>query len=247
MGDKPAILNPVMRCIGVAEPQAAAHFYRDVLGFGISELNGATEASFGPARIRFGTEDYDPYNVRPIPAGSAMLFFETDDVAALHAAIRAQGGRPSELSDANWIKMRMFEVRDPDGHALWFAQSYAEPDTPKPQPMMRQALPEMPFDRVPAAVEYYEDVLGFKVNYQQEDLGVMYRDEITVLLIQRSAKHAGIGSFEVYIEDADRLYAELLQKGAKVQGEPVSRPWGLREFSVLDIEGNRITFAQTFE
>jgi len=27
----------------------------------------------------------------------------------------------------------------------------------------------------------------------------------------------------------------------------VSHPWGLRDFSVLDLEGNQITFGQTFE
>jgi hypothetical protein len=32
-----------------------------------------------------------------------------------------------------------------------------------------------------------------------------------------------------------------------VQGEPVSQPCGLREFTVSDPEGNEITFAQTFE
>jgi uncharacterized glyoxalase superfamily protein PhnB len=43
------------------------------------------------------------------------------------------------------------------------------------------------------------------------------------------------------------LYAELRAKGANVQGEPVSQPWGLREFRVLDPEGNQLTFGQTFE
>ena len=51
----------------------------------------------------------------------------------------------------------------------------------------------------------------------------------------------------LYVRDADKLYAELREKGANVQGEPVSQPWGLREFSVLDIEGNQIKFGQPFE
>jgi len=55
-------------------------------------------------------------------------------------------------------------------------------------------------------------------------------------------KHTGNGSCHVYIRDADALYAELLSKGANVQGEPLSRPWGFRDFAVLDLEGNRITF-----
>jgi uncharacterized glyoxalase superfamily protein PhnB len=49
------------------------------------------------------------------------------------------------------------------------------------------------------------------------------------------------------VEDADALYEELRAKGAKVEGPPVSYPWGLRDFSVVDLEGNRITFSQTFE
>ena len=41
--------------------------------------------------------------------------------------------------------------------------------------------------------------------------------------------------------------AELVGKGANVQGESVSRPLGLREFRVLDPEGNQLIFGQPFE
>src|SRR5262249_16713924 len=154
-------------------------------------------------------------------------------------------------------KMQMFEIRDPDGNTLWFGQSYDKPTGPTLAPLLLQALPELPFNDVAAAVAYYCDVFGFRINYQQHDLGVMYRDRVTVLLIARTPvavsfmthtpRHNGIGSFEVYVENADTLYAELSAKGANLQGEPVSHPWGLRDFRVLDIEGNRITFAQPFE
>lgn len=237
-----------MRFIGVADTARSIAFYRDVLGFEVRDESGVIEAICGPARIQFGSEDYAPDNWEdPRPPGSAILFFQTDDVDAMHRAIHARGGTPSELEEVNWIKMRMFEIRDPDGHTLWFGQSYDEPHRPGPPPMMQKALPELPFNDVAAAVAYYRDVLGFRINYQQHDLGVMDRDEITVLLIARTDRHSGIGSFEVYIEDADALYAELRAKGANVQGEPVSHPWGLRDFQVLDLERNRITFAQPFE
>jgi len=237
-----------VRFIGAADPARSAAFYRDVLGFELRENEGALEALSGPARIRFGADDYAPddYNTAR-PVGSATLFFETDEVAAMHDAIRARGGKPGEIAKVNWIKMQMFEIRDPDGHPLWFGQSYDRPVTRSAEPMMRQALPELPFDDVAAAVTYYCEVLGFHINYQQQDLGVMDRDEITVLLIARSPRHTGIGSFEVYIRAADALHAELRARGANLQGEPVSHPWGIRDFSVLDLEGNRITFAQTFE
>ena len=248
MDKKPAIVSPVMRHIGVADPDRGAAFYRDVLGFELREHEGGTEAWYGPARIRFGAHDYAPddYNAAR-PASAATLFFEIDDITGMHAAIGTRGGKPGEIAKVNWIKMEMFDIRDPDGHVIWFGQSYDRPLTRPAMPMMRQALPELPFDDVPAAVAHYRDVFGFHINYQQHDLGVMDRDEITVLLIARSPRHTGMGSFEVYIRDADALHAELRQKGANLQGDPISHPWGIRDFRVLDLEGNRITFAQTFE
>jgi catechol 2,3-dioxygenase-like lactoylglutathione lyase family enzyme len=232
-----AIVSPVSRSIGVADIARSIAFYRDVLGFDVREQSGVTEAIYGPARIQFDAG----------PAGSAMLFFETDDVAAMHAAIRSRGGDPSELEKVNWIKMRMFAVRDPDQHVLWFGQSYNVPESPAPKHMLKQALPALPLSDVAAGVAHYRAALGFKINYQQDDLGVMYRDAVTLLLIARTERHKGISSAYIYIENADALYEELRAKGANLQGEPVSRPWGLREFRVLDPEGNDLGFGQPFE
>ena len=229
---RPAITSPVSRGIPVSDPRRSAAFYRDILGF---EIRGE-EAISGPAKIFFG---------QPSPR-QAVLFLETADVEAMHAAIAQKGGNPTGIEKVNWIKQSMFAVRDPDGHTLWFGQSFDQPGDPQPS-LLRQALPELPFDDVAAAVTYYVNVLGFHINYQQPDLGVMDRDRITILLIARDARHTGIGSFEVYVEDADALYAELRARGAHLQGEPVSHPWGLRDFRVLDLENNRITFAQPFE
>ena len=119
--------------------------------------------------------------------------------------------------------------------------------TPLSTVMLRKIMPEMPCDDVGAAVAYYRDVLGFTVNYSQHDIGVMDRDRVRLLLIARTERHRGIGSCYIYVEDADRLHAELSKSGAKVADAPVSRPWGLREFHVEDLERNRITFGQPFE
>ncbi len=241
MDTKPAIVAPVMRFIGVA-------FYRDILDFEIREESGRIEAVCGPARLQFGERDYAPGHAGELlPLGSAMLFFNTSDVSAMHAAIRARGGAPSEIEKVNWIKMRLFEIRDPDGHTLWFGQPYDQPGRPRPSAMMLKTLPHLPVVDVGAAVAHYRDVLGFHINHQQDDLGVMDRDRITVLLIPRADDRPGIGSTYVYVADADALYAELRTKGANIQGEPVSHPWGLRDFAVLDADGNCLTFGQPFE
>jgi uncharacterized glyoxalase superfamily protein PhnB len=224
-------------------------YWRDVLGFDVREHtgDGTVELRSGRARIQFGALDAAPDFSKEGPPGSAIVFFDTDDVQAMHAAIRRRGGEPTELEKVNWIKRRVFEVRDPDGHVIWFGQSYHQKSPDRPRRMMTRIMPELPSDDVPAAVVHYRDVLGFSINYAQDDIGVMERDEATLLLIARTPQHTGIGSAYFYVRDVDGLYAELVRSGADVQGEPVSQPWGLREFRVLDPDRNRLTFAQTFE
>ena len=248
----PEIVSPVSRRIAVTDVQRSIGFYRDVLGFKaqpVRETYGHrvdAEVIRETARLQLGLKTNGE---RLTPA---IVFFETDDVAAMRNDVAARGGTPSPLQRVNWIKMEMFEVRDPDANALWFGKSFhiaptIDLHTPPGKGQLLQILPELPLSDVPAGVAYYRDVLGFSINYQQQDLGVMYRDSVTLVLVQKTPDHHSIGSCYVYIRDADVLHAELLTKGAKVQGEPVSKPWGLRDFSVLDLEGNCITFGQTFE
>ncbi len=241
----PRIVAPVSRFISVADVDRSVAFYRDVLGFQAREQ--AVES--GPARIELVTADSARDSTgEPRPRGAAILFFETDDVAAMRDAVLARGGKPSEMEKANWIKMQLFEIRDPDGHTLWFAQSFQQPEQGKdPLRQLQQMLPELPLSDVPAGVAYYQKVLGFRINYAQQDLGVMDRDDVTVVLIARTEQHTGIGSCGAYVRDADALHAELTSRGANILGPPVSHPWGLRDFRVLDLEGNRLTFAQPFE
>jgi len=223
------IVSPVSRDLLVADPACSAAFYRDVLGLG-SIVN-----------IDFRKGSSPPQSI----------FIETSDVAALRESIAARGAAPSEIQRVNWIKMEMFEVRDPDGHALWFGQSFnrdtIDMHTSAGRGQLRAMHPMLPHSDVAAGIAHYRDVLGFTINYAQDDLAVMDRDSVRILLVARGEKFSGIGACSAYVRHADALYAELAGRGANVQGEPVSHPWGLRDFRVLDLEGNELTFGQTFE
>jgi len=244
----PRIVFPVSRHLSVADVDTSIAFYRDVLGFE-ARRSPVVEVVSGPARIELTIAAAAADSTgEERPRGAAIVFLETDDVAGMRRDVVARGGAASELEKVNWIKMQVFQTQDPDGHTLWFAQSFQEPDQPKdPSRQLMQMLPGLPLSDVATGVEYYQRVLGFHVNYVQSDLGVMDRDDVTILLIQRKPEHSGVSFCEAYVRDADALHAELVGRGAKVLGEPVSHPWGLRDFHVLDLEGNRITFAQPFE
>lgn len=240
-----SVTAPAVRVLEVADVGASQAFYRDVLGFELrstgadADPRAATELARGPARLQLV-----PVSARP--GTRQVVFFQVADLASLHARLQARGAAPSERTRVNWIKYEVFELRDPDDHTLWFGQSFDRPYESGAEPMLEKALPMLPCQDVAAAVAYYGDVLGFHIDYQQHDLGVMYRDDVTVLLVPRG-QPATFGAAEFYIRDADALYRELAGRGAAVQGEPVSHPWGLRDFVVLDPDGNRLVFAQPFE
>jgi len=259
------ITAPLSRLLAVQDLDRSIAFYQDVLGFEVREPQGdygfgtTVEVVSGPARLQLRTGKSAPDSTGHLrPSGAAILFFETDDAAALRDAAVARGGKPSELERVNWIKFRVFELRDPDGHTLWFGQSFHEPG-PGPEPdrladrhippgsgQLRQMIPELPLSDIAAGVTHYCEVLGFRINFAKDDLGILNRDSVTIALIPKTERH-GIGSCYMYISDADALHAELVAKGARVQDRPVSMPWGLRQFQVLDLEDNRLTFGQTFE
>lgn len=245
MRSEPTIVAPVSRILAVADVPRSLAFYCGVLGF---ESRPPAVVS-GPARIELVAGDAAPDSTGAMrPRGAAILFFQMDDVAEFRDAVVARGGDPTELEKVNLIKMSVFQISDPDGHALWFAQSFQEPDRPKdPSRQLLQMLPGLPLSDVATGIEYYQRVLGFHLNYAQHDLGVMDRDDVTILLIQRKAEHTGVAFCEAYVRDADALHAELVGRGARVLSEPVSHAWGLRDFQVLDLEENRLTFAQPFE
>ena len=257
--DDLTIISPVSRHLVVSDVARSVAFYCNVLGFRIapetskSSVPSLAEVVYGPARIQFYTQEgLTVDSSGPLsPRGSALVFFEVEDVQAMHAAIAARGGNPSRPERVNWIKIALFEVRDPDGHALWFGKSYHEfysnLHTESGEGQLRKIMPIIPLSDVPAGIAWYREVLGFSINYAQHDLGVMDRDSVRLLLVARTPQHTGIAGCNAYIRDADALYEELLAKGAPIPAPPVSQPWGLREFTVIDPEGNTLTFSQTFE
>lgn len=249
-----SIISPVSRYLVVADIETSLAFYTGRLGFSevVVPAGSPPEVILGTARIIFHTIENAVDSTGFLRhAGNAMIFFETDNVLGMYEGLKRQGLNPSDPEKVNWIKMQLFSVVDPDGHHLWFGQSYHEHyddvHAVAGKGQLRKIMPAFPCANVPEAVKYYIEVLGFSVNYQQHDLGVMDRDEIRLLLVQGTEANTGTGSCCIYIKNADELYAELLSKGAHVLGEPVSQPWGLRDFAILDKDGNRIDFAQTFE
>jgi catechol 2,3-dioxygenase-like lactoylglutathione lyase family enzyme len=153
---KATLTAPVSRLLAVTDAERSIAFYRDTLGFDVHPTSGdagvsvVAELTSGAARIQL-SQRADPFDStgERRPRGAAILFFETDDVRSLREEIRGREGVTNELENVNWLKMRMFKIRDPDGHSLWFGQSFHQPDQPRPRPMLEQIMPNLPLSELP--------------------------------------------------------------------------------------------------
>ena len=47
-----------------------------------------------------------------------------------------------------------------------------------------------------------------------------------------------------WVDDAETLYAELQEKGAKIDYELYDAPYGCKEFGIQDLDGHDIAFGQ---
>ena len=109
-------------------------------------------------------------------------------------------------------------------------------------------------------IEFYKNTLGFKIgmvfpdadNPEYADLS---KDGMVLMFIP--AKDHGIGSEEklgigvyLYMEidgDIDKYYAELKSKGVKIAADIKDEPFGVRDFSIKDVDGYQLTFNQRLQ
>jgi catechol 2,3-dioxygenase-like lactoylglutathione lyase family enzyme len=91
-----------------------------------------------------------------------------------------------------------------------------------------------------ASQRYYHDQLGFKLDWTDGDppeFGAVSRGDTQLFMCQRCQGHAGSWLW-VFSPDVDRLYGELVKRGAIIKSPPANMPWHVREMQVADPDGN---------
>ena len=96
-----------------------------------------------------------------------------------------------------------------------------------------------------AAIAFYEQ-LGFTKTWQHGDTARMSRDAVNILLFQNEDRHlAEWTSCRVQVANIEALYEEFSQMGGQMihpNGKLETKPWGLKEFAILDPAGVCLTF-----
>lgn len=109
------------------------------------------------------------------------------------------------------------------------------------------AVPEIPVQSIAAAAAYYQDSLGFTLDWIDEGLGLagLSRGECRVFMAnEQFRKNRGnVGPIMTWlnlssIEVVDELHREWSAAKVNVISPPESKPWGLHEFTASDLDGN---------
>lgn len=104
-------------------------------------------------------------------------------------------------------------------------------------------VPELPVADVERAQQHYRDALGFEIGwlFPGGDIGAASRGD-TAIFFRRRRPPFEPGVHWMFAPDIDATYDELRSRGARIT-EPLERkPWGLRQFTVEDLDGNRFYF-----
>ena len=91
--------------------------------------------------------------------------------------------------------------------------------------------------------------LGFREHFRLGDppsYAIVERDAVSIHLMPASETPDSLGrsSIYVFVTDIDRLHSELQDLGCPIEVPPTDFSYGMREMSVRDLDGNRITFGQ---
>ena len=104
-------------------------------------------------------------------------------------------------------------------------------------------VPELPVADVERAQQHYRDALGFEIGWLEadKDIGAVSRENVVIFFRRRRPPFEPAVHW-VFAADIDATYRELQTSGATIV-EPLERkPWGLRQFTVADLDGNRFYF-----
>ena len=106
-----------------------------------------------------------------------------------------------------------------------------------------QPVPELPVADVEQAQQYYRDVLRFDIAwiYPDKEIGAVSRGNVAIFLRKRQAPFEPAVHW-VFAANIDATYEELQRRRARIVEPLEEKPWGLRQFTVEDIDGNRFYF-----
>lgn len=137
---------------------------------------------------------------------------------------------------------RTFDLLDPSGNTIFVI-------APSGAVRLPQAVPEIPVRSVSEAAQYYTRVLGFELDWGDDEGGIggVSHGDCRLFLtnLPFRAVHGPQAPVISWLNlnsrsEVDELFERWLQAGARVVESVQDKPWKLREFRVADPDGNQL-------
>jgi GNAT superfamily N-acetyltransferase len=114
---------------------------------------------------------------------------------------------------------------------------------------IRSSEPIFPVADVVATVRHYREVLGFSEEWlwgDPPDFGGVRWGKVGAMFALQSGQDAKIGGqwHSFFVEGIDALYSLHNRTGATICSPLEAKPWGLREYTVRDLNGHYLRFGQ---
>lgn len=109
------------------------------------------------------------------------------------------------------------------------------------------AVPEIPVNDMNKALDYYQDKLGFNLDWGGAEGGIagISQGQCRMFLTDRDfrAQHGNAAPVMVWLnlsskEEVDEMYQIWNAGEARIISPPESKPWKLHEFTASDLDGN---------
>jgi uncharacterized glyoxalase superfamily protein PhnB len=112
---------------------------------------------------------------------------------------------------------------------------------------------------VPATIAYFNDKVGFKATGiwgEPPEFAILKRDGCRLMIgkvkdgqeiIPHWKQRAGLWNAYFWVSDAKALFAEMKLAGAIIDYELETKPYGVVEFGIRDLDGHDIAFGQDLD
>lgn len=115
--------------------------------------------------------------------------------------------------------------------------------TKKPLTSINYPVPELPVADVERAQQHYRDALGFEIGwlYPGKEIGAVSRGNVAIFFRKKTPPFEPAVHW-VFAGAIDATCEESKSLGANIVEPLEKKPWGLRQFTVEDLDGNRFYF-----
>ena len=109
------------------------------------------------------------------------------------------------------------------------------------------AVPEMPVTDMNTALDYYENKLGFNIDWGGTNGGIagISKGQCRIFLTDRDFREqrGNVSPVMIWLnldskEEVDELHEIWSSGEARIISPPESKPWKLHEFTASDLDGN---------